>query len=248
VNVAGTRLAVEAAARRGARLVHISSVAVYGRRPAVASGERVAEDAPFLPIAAADFYARSKRLAEETLWETARHSGVSAVALRPCVIYGERERIFMGRVLRAVRLGVVPLVGPGDNELALVYAGNVADAVLAALDRPHVEGPFNTTNDGRITQRQVFETIGEVLGRRLRFVRLPLGAAVAANHAWHLVRRLRRPGRYAGLGGSGARFLARENPYTSARAQQELDWRPVTPPRETLRRTVEWFLREGGTS
>ncbi|MCK5713728.1 MAG: SDR family NAD(P)-dependent oxidoreductase, partial [Hyphomicrobiaceae bacterium] len=32
VNVLGTRHAVDAAARSGARLVHISSIAVYGRR------------------------------------------------------------------------------------------------------------------------------------------------------------------------------------------------------------------------
>jgi nucleoside-diphosphate-sugar epimerase len=245
VNVEGTRLAAEAAARHGARLVHVSSVAVYGRRPILSDGARVAEDTPFGPIAEIDFYARSKRQAEEVLWSTARERGVSAAALRPCVIYGERERIFMGRVLRFLRLGMAPLVGQGNNGLAVVYAGHVADAVVAALDRRHAEGPFNTANDGRITQREFFETIAEASGQRLRLVPLPLGAAIAASHAWHLAQRLLRPGRYAGLAGAGPRFMARENPYTSERAARELGWRPTASPHDTLRRTVEWFLREG---
>ena len=245
VNVLGTRHAVDAAARSGARLVHISSIAVYGRRTEASKRGPVTEDTPLAPIAEADYYARSKRVAEETLWERARELGVSAVALRPCVIYGERERIFMTRVMRVVRFGLAPLVGKGDNNLAVVYAGNVAEAVLAALDHPDVVGAFNTTNDGSITQREFFETVGAAGGRRMRFVRLPLSAALVAGHAWHLWRRLRSPGSYAGIGGSGARFLSRENPFSSEKAKRELDWRPTGSPREALERTVRWFRNEG---
>jgi len=244
VNVDSVRMAVDAAARVGARLVHISSVAVYGRGVDLAPGETISEDLPFRPIADADFYARSKRLAEETLWDAARQRGVSAVALRPCVIYGERERIFMARVMRVLRTGLVPVVGSGDNHLSVVYAGNVAEAVLAALDHTEVQGPFNTTNDGGITQREFFETIAAATGRRLRFVRLPMAVALAAGYAWHWWRRITQPGRYAGIGGSGARFLRRENPFSSARAEGELGWRPGTAPREAVRRTAEWFVAE----
>ncbi len=245
VNVLGTRHAVDTAARSGARLVYISSIAVYGRRTETTKRGPLTEDAPFAPIAEADYYARSKRLAEEILWERARQLGVSATALRPCVIYGERERIFMTRVMRVVRFGVAPLVGKGDNHLAVVYAGNVAEAVLAALDRPDVEGAFNTTNDGGITQREFFQIIGAAGGRRMRFVRLPLSVALVAGHAWHLWRRLRAPGSYAGIGGSGARFLSRENPFSSEKAERELGWRPTTSPHEALARTVRWFRSEG---
>ncbi len=245
VNVLGTRHAVDAAARRNARLVHISSIAVYGRRTEASKHGPITEDARLMPIAEADYYARSKRLAEETLWQRARELGVSAVALRPCVIYGERERIFMTRVMRIVRFGVAPLVGKGDNNLAVVYAGNVAEAVLAALDRPEVVGAFNTTNDGCITQREFFEIVGGGEGRRVRFVRLPLSIALAAGHAWHGWRRWRSPGSYAGIGGSGARFLSRENPFSSQKAKRELGWRPTGSPQEALGRTVRWF-RSGG--
>jgi nucleoside-diphosphate-sugar epimerase len=242
VNVVGTRLAVEAAQRYGARLVHISSVAVYGRSPAKDEAGTTSEDAPFGPIQPGDYYAHSKRAAEAVLWERARALGVGAVALRPCVVYGERDRAFMNHVLRILRWGWAPLVGGGDNRLAMVYAGNVAAAVLAALDRSAASGPFNVTNDGGLTQREFFEIAGRAMGVRVRFVRVPTGLAVAGSWLVNRLQRALRPGRYAGIGGSGGRFLARDNPYTSERAVRELGWRLVVAPREGLERTVRWFV------
>jgi nucleoside-diphosphate-sugar epimerase len=242
INVEGTRLAAETAAQLGARLVHISSVAVYGRRPGASGTDRVGEDAPFGPIAPVDFYARSKREAEQVLWDVAGTHDLSAVALRPCVIYGERERLFLSRLLGLLRLGVAPVVGSGHNQLAMVYIGNVIDVLMSALDRPDVTGPFNTANDGGLTQLEFYRIVGEETGRRLREVRVPLQAATIAGTAWHWVHRLVRPGRYTGVGSSSGQFMARDNPYTSARANRELDWRPSTPPAQAFSRTVRWFM------
>ena len=246
VNVEGTRRAAETAARLGARLVHVSSVAVYGRQPGADGTDGVGEDAPFGTIAPADFYARSKREAEQVVWEVASAQDVSAVALRPCVIYGERERLFLSRLLGLLRFGIAPVVGSGHNQLAMVYIGNVIDALMSALDRPHITGPFNTANDGGLTQREFYRIVGEVTGRRLREVRVPVRAATMAGTAWHWVHRLVRPGRYTGVGSSSGQFMARDNPYTSARATRELDWRPSTPPTRAFGRTVRWFLDQQG--
>jgi len=242
INVDGTRAAVRAAAASGARLVHVSSVAVYGRRPVPAASGRVTEDSTLGPIAEEDFYARSKREAEAVLWDDAARLGVSAVALRPCVIYGERERLFMERMLRFLRYGVAPLVGRGGNTLAMVYVGNVVDAIEAALARPEITGPFNTANDGGFTQREFFEIVGEASGRRIRLLRIPEPVAVGIGAGWHLAARVLHPHRYAGLGSSSGRFLARENPFDSSRAARELGWHPRTDAKDALRRSIRWFL------
>jgi len=246
VNVQGTRLAADAAAELGARLVHISSVAVYGRSPANSSGVKTAEDAPFGPIAETDFYARSKRMAEEVLWRRVEERGISAVALRPCVLYGERERIFIRRLLRLLRFGLIPLTGPGENRLAVVYAGNVADAVCRAIERPDVQGPFNVTNDGTITQREFFEIAAKALGKRVRFVRVPPAMMTGATRLVSQTLRILRPGKYGGIGSSGGRFMARENPYTSERATSELGWDPPFDAREAWERSVKWAVEQLG--
>jgi nucleoside-diphosphate-sugar epimerase len=90
----GTRLAATTARRIGARLVHVSSVAVYGRRAYDVEPLSIGERYPFGPLEEHDYYARSKRLAEEVVrGEVDR--GLEAVILRPCVIYGPGDRLFL---------------------------------------------------------------------------------------------------------------------------------------------------------
>ena len=176
VNVGGTRLAVTAARAARVRLVHLSSVAVYGRGQAYAAGAGgVDEDFPFGPIDEHDYYAQSKRESEHVVWEAVK-AGVDAVVLRPNVIYGEGDRLFSPRVLSAIRQGIVPQVGAGTNHLSCVYAGNVAAAALLALRAPAARGrAFNTTDDGpeRHTQRGFTDAFADALGIRVRRVRLP---------------------------------------------------------------------------
>ena len=73
VNVGGTRLAVETARATGARLIHVSSVTVFGRTAPYAAGAgAVDEDFPFGPIPEHDFYARTKRMASAGFAATRR--------------------------------------------------------------------------------------------------------------------------------------------------------------------------------
>jgi len=247
VNVGGTRLAVETARATGARLVHVSSVAVYGRTAAYAAsrgGSAVDEDFPFQHLSERDYYARTKRLAEELVRDEAARGGLSAVAIRPNVIYGERDRLFTSRLIQAVRLGIVPQVGPGTNHLSCVYAGNVAAAIVAALE---LTGPgfraYNVTADAApaLTQREFIGAFAEALGVRLRRVPVPLIVAQLGVKVWTRWLRLTRPKRYAGLASAAVWFLVGENPYSAARAQQDLGWAPPFDARAAIRRTVAGF-------
>ena len=210
--------------------------------------ESVTEDfglaAPLFP---GDHYARSKREAELALCEVAERTGLRAVALRPCVVYGEGDRQFAIRVARTLRRfgGVAPLIGGGSNPLAVVYAGNVAAAVLCALDRPHVTGPCNVANDGTLTTREFLARFAEGLGVRLIPIRVPRalvwGAATAVDAA---TRRL-RPGAPMTTLKTAVQFLANPNPYVAARAERELGWRPLVAPRDAVWRTACWFRERG---
>lgn len=245
VNVGGTRLAVAAARAARVRLVHISSVAVYGRGAAYGAGAGgVDEEFRFGPIASHDYYAQSKRESEQVVWEAVA-AGADAVTLRPNVIYGEGDRLFSPRVLAAIRQGIVPQVGDGTNHLSCVYAGNVAAAALLALRTPSARGrAYNTTDDGpeRHTQRGFADAFADALGMRVRRIRLPYPVARVAVDLWARWQMIRSPGKYPGVGASAVRFLAEENPFVADRARRELGWRPVVPPREAVRRTVAWLL------
>ncbi len=236
VNVEATRLAVAAARAERARLVHISSVAVYAGSAAYpATPERRDEDFPFQPIAAPDFYARSKRMAEDVVRDAATEHDLDVAAVRPTVIYGERDRLFTPRVIGAVRLPLVPQIGPGTNRLSCVYAGNVAAAAVAALDAP-LQGfhAYNVTSDGppALSQREFFTAFAAALGRRYRPIPIPPAFAGLAIGLF-TVRRLAR---------AAVSFVSGENPYIDDRIRAELGWRPPTQAREAIGRTVAWFL------
>jgi len=241
INVEGTRLAAITAARIGAKLIHVSSIAVYGRRPAPRPNT-MDENTPWTRLSDTDFYARSKRLAEEAVWDVASGTSLCAAVLRPCVVYGERDRVFLPRVVRALRFGVAPLVGGGDNVLTMVYAGNVASAVVAAVERRDATGSFNVTNDGNMTQHEFLMAVGRAMGRRLRLVRVPVRAASAFATSYHYVRRLARPGSYAGVALGAARFMAADNPFCSDRARRILGWQPTSSSLVDVERSVKWCV------
>ena len=240
VNVGGTRLAIEAARHHGARLIYISSVAVYGRTEVYAAGmDGVTEDYPFQPLPAADFYARTKRAAELLVQQ---ETSLCAIAIRPNVIYGERDRLFTSRLVANLRRGLIPQIGPGTNHLSCVYAGNVASAIVAALDAPARPGfrAYNVTRDAPplLTQREFFAAFAEAIGRPLRFIPVPLGLVRFGIGVWSTLLKALFPGRYAGLGSAAVSFILGENPYSTERIRRELGWTAPLDTRSAIARSV----------
>ena len=243
VNVGGTRLALETARRTGAHLMHISTVAVYGRAAVYKAGEQgLTEDYPFQQLPMKDFYARSKRAAEQLVQHEAARGGVSVTAIRPNVIYGERDLLFTRRLIANLKRGFLPQVGPGTNHLSCVYAGNVASAILAALDAPVQPGfrAYNVTRDASplLTQREFFAAFAEALGRRTLRVRIPVLVIRGGVRVWSLLIRLFLPGRYTALGNAAMSFILGENPYSTERIRAELGWTPPFDTRTAIRRSV----------
>jgi 2-alkyl-3-oxoalkanoate reductase len=243
VNVEGTRLAAATARRIGARLVHVSSVAVYGRQAYDEPPGSRGEHAAFGPLEEHDFYARSKRLAEESVRAEVA-LGLEAAILRPCVVYGEGDRLFLPRMAAVARFGWLPRVGDGTQGMAIVHAESVADAAVRALVTPAAASRiYNVTNDGEITPREFASALAEGVGRRVRTVPVPGGVALAAAHGAQAVLRLIGPGLYPGTITGAVKFWRGGNPYTSERAQAELGWTPSVRHRDAIAALVRGMPR-----
>ncbi len=131
VNVAGTMALLAAAQRaRVGRVVHVSTLAVYGRK---GDGQLVRPADGYDPFPELrDDYAWSKIAAERWVRLYRDRGGLDAVVLRPGIVYGGR-RDFVARVARR---GVGPLLvvlGSPEMLLPLVHVHDVAEAVLRAL-------------------------------------------------------------------------------------------------------------------
>jgi nucleoside-diphosphate-sugar epimerase len=240
VNVEGTTNVIRAAAAAGVpRVVHVSSVAVYGRRHGPVD-EDTSLDSPLPPGA---LYARSKREAETAARAAAESGRVDLTIVRPAALYGERDRLMSPKLAQLVRLPVVPLMGRGDNGLPVVYAGNAAHAIELILVRQPPERIYNLATDFRLTQKGLLEGLAHALGKRPRFVSVPSA----------FVRESARLGESLGLNipGAGdltleraARLSLDENPYSTARLVRDLGWKPPFTHDEGLRRTAEWLVDE----
>lgn len=240
VNVAGTENMLRAAASSGSRFIHISSVAVYAGLPMDRSltEERWTEADPERQTR----YAASKHLSERAAWRAHEAGEVRLTTVRPSVVYGERDRSATPVMVRYASLPIIPLVGGGRSTVPLVYAGNVAAGVVAALDRPSSEGrAYNLALDHPITSRELVELLATGLGRRPRTLSIHAGAARRLAHAVEAVSR-RLPGVKTLDARRGVHSMTGDNPYDSSRARLELGWSHHIAHAEGVRRTLDWWV------
>jgi nucleoside-diphosphate-sugar epimerase len=242
-NVEGTRNAIAAAESAGARLVHVSSVAVYGTSGRYsADGRRTDETGPPGHIPEHAFYARSKRESEDLVLEAQRSGALWAVAVRPCVVYGPHDRQFVPRLARALRHGFAPVIGGGGTTLSVVHAANVADGMVRAAGTDDANGKaYNLANDYDVTVADFFRLAAEGLGKKVRIVSIPLPVARVAMGAFKAIAPLVVGDRFNSVTSASLDFLARDNPFDSSRARRELGWDPPVRPEEGIVDSFRWW-------
>lgn len=151
IHVEGARAVAEAAARLGVgALVHVSAIGA---------------DAD-----SASNYARTKGEAEATV----REAFANATILRPSTVFG-REDQFINRFAGMVsRLPVVPVLRSGAR-FQPVFAGDVANAVVAALGDPARFGGqlFELGGPEVLTMLEIQQRIATHVGRSPTFLPLP---------------------------------------------------------------------------
>ncbi|HEX6631610.1 MAG TPA: NAD-dependent epimerase/dehydratase family protein [Gemmatimonadaceae bacterium] len=242
-NVDGTHAAVHAARAAGARLLHVSSVAVYGAGARYGHGDHgTTEDLPLAALPVHEWYARSKRESEALVLDAHRRGELWAAAIRPSVLYGPRDRQFVPRLARLLRAGVLPLPGGGRATLAVVHAANVADAaVLAALHDEAGGQAYNVANDFDVSVERFLRLGARALGRTLRIVPVPRAVASGGVAAAALLLRLAGARGLAAMVGNSVRFVLEGNPFCSARARQELGWAPTVTPEQGVPAAFRWW-------
>ncbi len=167
------RLARAAVACGIAHFVFASTIKVNGEATAPGSPFRET-DVPHPH----DAYARSKAEAEALLAQVAADTGLRVTALRLPLTYGPDARANFAALVRAIRRGIpLPLDGI-VNRRSLVGAGNLADALAAAL------GDVDPSAQGRcatylLADREVVSTpelvraVGTAVGVPARLFALP---------------------------------------------------------------------------
>jgi nucleoside-diphosphate-sugar epimerase len=156
----GLENVLRAARRHGIqRVVHVSSVAVFGDQPPDESRLEGATPRP-----GTNQYGSVKLAQEARVLRHARKYGLPTVILRPPHIYGPFAHFTVGLINR-LRDRSLPLVDGGSNPCNLVYVDNFVQAILLALTkREAINEVFFVTDRDRITWKQCLEDHAALVG------------------------------------------------------------------------------------
>ncbi|HKX90121.1 MAG TPA: complex I NDUFA9 subunit family protein [Sphingopyxis sp.] len=126
-------------------------------------------------------YGRSKGDGEAAV----RAAFADAAILRPSILFG-REDHFINRFATMMRMApVVPVIAP-KAKFQPAYVGDVADAVVAALDGTAAGKTFELGGPQVLTMAALLRWIADVTGRSPLFVDVPdfIASALASGFGW----------------------------------------------------------------
>lgn len=231
----GTANVLEAAAQGPPRrFVLVSSLAAAG--PTV-PGQPIDETRPPSPVTP---YGQSKLAAELLV----RAMAGSWTIVRPPTVYGEWDREVL-KVFKLARAGLAPVFGDGSQELSVIYAGDLAAALVAAATAPATaRRVYYAAHSDMTTSRELVRAIGRAVGRQPRIV--PLPGPLARALLWTIGSIAHLAGRATLLSGDkAAEFLAPAWTCRPDALARDAGWRAETDLETGLRRTAAWYRKEG---
>ena len=212
VNVGGTVNVLDGAEAAGAeRVVHVSSVVVYGytnERHQDEAAHRRAVGIPYI-----DTKSASDRLAARR----------GAVVLRPGDVYGPGSIPWVVRPVEVMRSRAFALPEGGRGNMLPVYIDDLAESIQLALRRGEPGRTYTAWSGERITFGEYFDKLAAAVGvppprRAPRALMWLLGAGAETG--------ARMMGRPPPFGRHGVHLLHRSGTASNDSARQDLGWEP----------------------
>ena len=206
------------AKRIGAKILQASTSEVYG--DPVVHPQVESYWGNVNPVGVRSCYDEGKRCAETLFSSYRMQCGLPTKIIRIFNTYGPRMHPNDGRVvsnfiLQTLQNREITIYGDGSQTRSFCYRDDLIDGMIRMMETAdEVTGPVNLGNPGEFTILQLAENVIELTGSKSRIVRMPLPADDP---------RQRKP--------------------DISLARRLLDWEPVTPLREGLTRTIEYFDR-----
>ena len=237
INVDGTRHVLKAARAAGARrVVHCSTGGVHGH----IANPPATEDAPFNP---GDVYQHTKLEAEQAAREFGTTTGFDVVVARPIGIYGPGDTRFL-RMFRGLARGNFPMIGSGKPYYHLTYIDDLVEGfrlcgtVPAAAGRTYIlAGPRYTTLE------QLVKLVANELKVEPPKFHWPVWPFWTAGLLCEMVcvpLRIEPP-----IFRRRVDFYTKSRAFDTTRARTELGFAPRVDLEEGIKRTADWYRREG---
>ena len=237
VNVGGTKNLLEVSRDAGVRrFVHCSTVGVQGE----IKNPPAKETDPYGP---GDYYQQSKVEGEKLALEFFRNNDIEGVVFRPVGIYGPGDNRFL-KIFKFVNSGKFRMIGSGDVFYHLTFVRDLARGIILCGERPEAVGEVITLGGNEyVPLKKYVALLAEALGVDVPKKHIPLWpvylAAVVCEGLCYPFR-ISPP-----LYRRRLDFFTKDRAFDISKAKRDLGYNPRIDLDEGLKRTGEWYKREG---
>jgi nucleoside-diphosphate-sugar epimerase len=225
-NVDATGVIARSAREAGVRkLVFTSSNCLWASN----LGRPVKEDDPPAP---AEVYGESKLAAEKVLSQF--QDELDVVILRCPTIIDSGRLGLLAILFEFIRENkTVWVVGSGSNRYQFIYAGDLVQACMAALDFAG-SGTFHVGSDNVPTLRECYEAVIAEAGSRSWVRSLPKGPTLAAMRMAHALK-------ISPLGPYHYRMIAEDFVFDTSRIRNAMGWHPTVTNSQMLTLAYRYY-------
>jgi 2-alkyl-3-oxoalkanoate reductase len=237
VNVAGTRIVAQAALEAGARkLVYCSTQGVHGHIENPPGDETS-------PIEPADYYQQTKYEGELELPPFAA-KGLEYTIIRPTAIYGPGDPGRFVMIYRRVKKGTFPMFGSGQTYYHPVYIDNLVDAFILVMAPGVGAGQaYIIADEEYFSLQELVSRVGRAINVDVKIPHFPIWPLIVAGH---ICEKACKPFRIAPpIFPRRVDWFRQVRAFRIDKAKRELGYVPKVGIDEGLRRTGEWYAREG---
>jgi nucleoside-diphosphate-sugar epimerase len=234
VNVEGTRIVCEEAAKAGVKtLVHVSSTAAYGIPPKGA----ITADTPLRPV---EPYGISKLAGEQVAEELCKAADISLITIRPRATLGAGRLGIFQILFEWIRENRnVYVIGSGDIRFQFIHAHDLMDLYMLALEVGQC-GTYNVGTDRFGTLRGDLEELIRYAGSSSKVKSLPETLTINTLRALHALRLSPLvPWHY---------LTYHKECYFDVAPLLEIGWRPRYSNADMLHESYDWYRTSARTS
>ncbi len=237
-NVEGTENILKASSEAGVKkLIHFSSVAVYGMNPP----DGADENTPYQPCG--NLYCDTKIGSEKAVWAAYQKKKLPLVVIRPANVYGPYSNPWTVRPIKLILSGQMVLVNGGTGLCNHVYIDNLIDATLTATKNDLSVGETYLISDGHaVTWKEFFGYYAKMAGKpNIRSV--PAWLAKTIGLSMEMASKF--TGKTPKITREAIDYLSKKACFNIEKARRELGYQPRFSLEEGMKLTDQWLRKTG---
>jgi len=199
---------------------------------------------PYESVKNIGYYSLSKSQAEHYLLDQYLQQQFPVVIIRPGNVYGPGATTWVLRPLKAIQQKRIALINHGQGIFLHTYIDNLIDAMISAMDAPHIEGEMIDITDGdnTTTWGQYLNTLAEIAKKK------PITKHMSTTTALFISRIMMLTNRVFGVEPwvtpTAVSIFSNTRTISIKKAERLLHYKPTVDYAEGMKNVRQWLEKE----